>query len=451
MNEVTPTSLSDSLEAVTEALHNDDQHEVSRLIEALQPAEIAHIFDALPADQRPGVFKFVPQSLEGEVLLHMGDVAATDLAEELDLTVIRVATDDMDTADVAELLELLPDETVEGLLESMDQLRRQRIEANLAFEEGTVGRIMHTDAVSIRSDVSNETVQRYLRKIEDLPEDNPNLMVVDRQGNFKGILPILTLVQTSPDVTVAEIMRTDVRTLDPEMSEREAAQIFEDHDLISAPVVDNDNRLLGRMVVDDVVDIYREQADQAALGPAGLGGEEDLFAPVLPSAQRRAVWLAANLATSLLAAWVIGLFAGTIDRIVALAVLMPIVASMGGIAGTQTLTLTIRGLALDQVNRNNTRWLLQKEVGVGLLNGAAWSLLVALIASLWFSQVSIGIVIAVAMMINLIVASAAGVLVPIVLDKMNIDPALSGAVVLTTITDVVGFISFLGLATIYLL
>ncbi len=443
--------LTEIIEAIVAAMAAHDRARVESLIATQNPAELAHVLDALPADERPHLFSYIPQAIHGEVLLHMGEVAAADLAAEMDGGTLHDATEEMDTADVAELLDVFSDETVDELLSSMDSQRRERVEKNLAFEDGTAGRLMHSDAVSVRADVTLETVQRYLRRQENIPPDTNTLMVVDKDNHFKGVVSVLELVRNPPKSEVSEIMHTDVLTLSPNMSEQEVAQTFEDHDLISAPVLDEEGFFLGRVVVDDVVDLIRDQADQAIFRRVGLDEEEDLFAPILPSAKRRAIWLSINLMTAFLASWAIGLFEATLDQIVALAVLMPIVASMGGIAGSQTLTLTIRGLALGQVARRNVRLLLKKEVGIGVINGICWAIVVAVISAWWFDDSKLGVVIGIALVINMLVAAVAGLYVPLILKQMKIDPALSGAVVLTTVTDVVGFVAFLGLATMVLL
>ncbi|MFQ5329146.1 MAG: magnesium transporter [Thermodesulfobacteriota bacterium] len=443
--------MDETITAITDAITIGDCNEIERLLAPLNPAEIAHVLNALPADERAFLFEYVPEGLNGEVLLHMGEVAAADLAKDLDAHTLLKATDVMDTADIAELLEVLPEESADKLLKGMDAQRRERIEINLSFEEGTAGRLMHTDAITVRSDVTLQTLQRYLRRYTEVPEDTDMLMVVDRDNHLQGTISILSLVLHPPDKAVTEVMKDDVRTLSPDTPEHEVIRIFEDHDLVSAPVVDQAGYFLGRVVVDDIIDSMRDEADHAMLSPVGLKDDEDLFAPMLPSARRRTVWLAVNLGTALLASWVIGQFEATLDKIVALAVLMPIVASMGGIAGSQTLTLTIRGLTMGQVVSNNSRWLLKKEMGIGMLNGVLWALVVALIALLWFKSWQIGMVIGAALTLNMLAAALAGILVPVAFHRMKIDPALAGAVVLTTVTDVVGFMAFLGLATIFLL
>lgn len=443
--------VNETIKAVPDAIAKGDRQQLRELFKALNPAEIAHVLDALPANDRPPLLEYLPDQIDGEVLLHMGEVAAAELVEELDAATLHQATKSMDTADVVELLdEVLPKEIVGELLGSMDTQRRERIELNLSFAEDTAGRLMHTDAITIRADITLETVQRYLRRHDTIPEDTNTLMVVDDDNRFQGALSILDVLLHSPEKLVSEIMDTGWKTLSPDMPEQEVTRMFEDYDWVTAPVVDDQGHFLGRIVVDDIVDSIRDEADRAMLGPVGLDEDEDLFAPMFPSAGRRTIWLALNLVTALLASLVIGLFAATIEKVVALAVLMPVVASMGGIAGSQTLTLTIRGLAMGQVVRSNTSWLLRKELGIGIINGVLWASVIAVIAYLWFDSQSIALIIGLALILNMLAAAAAGILVPLTLHRFNIDPALSGAVILTTVTDVVGFMAFLGLATVFL-
>lgn len=444
-------SINEAIEIVSQAIETCDRDTVKLQLNSLNAAEIANILDSLPAAERPRLFECIPDLLDGEVLLHMSEVAAAELAEEMDVKSLQLVTKSMDTADVAELLdEVLDEKAANDLLDSMDAQRRKRIKLNLSYEEDTAGRLMHTDAITVRSDVTLETVQRYLQRHDTVPDDTNVLMVVDRDNHFLGGISILNLVLHSPKKLVADVMDDNWRTLLPETSEKEVIQAFENHDWYSTAVVDKDGYFLGRIVVDDVVDSMRDEADKAILGSVGLDHDEDLFAPMLPSAGRRNIWLALNLVTAFLASWVIAQFEPALEKIVALAVLMPIVASMGGIAGSQTLTLTIRGLAMGQVVNSNIRSLLKKELGIGLLNGLLWSSIVAIAAYFWFDQ-GIAMVIGAALILNMLAAALSGIIVPITLHRMNIDPALSGAVILTTVTDIVGFISFLGLATVFLL
>lgn len=444
------TSFNEEVQALPEPLKGCDKETIEKYLNAHNPAEIAHIFDALPAADRSELFEHVPDGLDGEVLLHMSEVAASDLVEQMDSEALQHATKEMDTADVAELLdEVLDKDAAEDLLDSMDAQRRERVELNLSYEEDTAGRLMHTDAITVRGDVTLETVQRYLQRHGAIPDDTNLLMVVDRNNIFLGAISLLDLILSDSDKLVSEVMEDDWKVLTPDMPEKEVIRIFEDFDLYSAPVVDENGFFLGRIVVDDVIDSMRDEADRAMLGSVGLDDDEDLFAPMLPSAGRRTIWLALNLVTAFLASWVIGLFEATIEKVVALAVLMPIVASMGGIAGSQTLTLTIRGLAMGHVVDNNTGALLRKELGIGVINGLLWASVVSLAAYLWF-DLKIALVIGSALILNMIAAALAGILVPLTLHRMKIDPALSGAVILTTVTDVIGFVAFLGLATLFL-
>jgi magnesium transporter len=324
------------------------------------------------------------------------------------------------------------------------------LESVLSYPEDSAGGMMNTDTVTVRKQVTLDVVLRYLRILGTLPDNTDNLIVTTRKNTYVGVLPLSTLLTSPLDLTVGEVMKRDTEMVNANMKDVEVAKIFQAHDLVSAPVVDDNMKLLGRITVDDVVDVIRDEAEHSVLSMAGLNEEEDLFARVVPSARRRAVWLGFNLITAFMASWVVSNFEGTLQKVVALAVLMNVVASMGGIAGTQTLTLVIRGIALGQVSRSNKRWLMMKEIIVGLLNGIVWALVVAVIALVWFDSVKIGLVIAAAMVINLVAAATAGVLLPLVMSKMNIDPALAGSVVLTTVTDIVGLFAFLGLATLFL-
>lgn len=308
---------------------------------------------------------------------------------------------------------------------------------------------MNTDTITIRARFTLETVLRYLRRHEEIPEMTDNLIVVNRSDQLIGLLPLRTLLVSDPSCSVREMMVTDVEAIPAHMPDDEVARLFERNDWVSAPVIDDNGKLLGRITIDDVVDVIREDADHSFMSMAGLDEDEDTFAPVLKTAPRRAVWLGINLATAFIAASMINLFQDTIEKVVALAVLMPIVASMGGIAGTQTLTILVRGIAMGQVGKSNQAWLINRELAVGLLNGILWAGVVAVAASLWFDDWNLGIIIAAAMVINLVTAAVTGAVVPLLLSRINIDPALAGGVVLTTVTDVVGFVSFLGLATLF--
>ncbi len=441
----------DLLEASLHDLSSGDETALKARLDELRAGEIADLIESVPEPEREKVWELVSEEAAGEVLADLGEKARTALAEEIPAEQVIAAAENMELPELAEVIDELPAELGETIMSALPQAMREGVEDILAYPDGTVGRIMRAEVAAVRPDVSLDVVLRYLRRREALPQQTDGLMVIDRDNTYLGKLSYSALLTSDPSRTVGEVMAPEADSVQADTPETELAILFERRDLVSVAVLDDSDKLVGVVSVDDVLDIVREQADQRLLNMAGLEEEEDLFAPVLPSAKRRGIWLGINLVTAFLAAWVIGLFEATIDKIVALAVLMPIVASMGGIAGSQTLTLAIRGLALGQISNANTRWLAFKEVGVGLLNGLFWAVVVGGVALLWFGSIGIGLVIAAAMVINLLAASIAGVAVPLALDRMGIDPALSGAVVLTTVTDVVGFMAFLGLATAFLL
>ncbi|MCW8924160.1 MAG: magnesium transporter [Gammaproteobacteria bacterium] len=432
-------------------LKAEDDIAVSTYLEHQHAAEIAGLLESLPPELRQQLWKLLPQSVEGETLTYLGDEVRNSIIGEMEHADVITATESMEVEDLADVMDELPEDISEAVLESLDEDRRQRLENTLSFADNSAGRLMSSDVISVRQDVSLAVVLRYLRRLKPLPHHTDALMVIDEHGTYLGKLTLADTVTENPDAQVSEIMQTTTVSVQASANEHDVAVLFERRDLISVAVVDEQNKLLGRITVDNVVDIILAEADKALLASAGLVEDEDLFAAVLPSAKRRAIWLGINLITVFMAAWVIGRFELVLDKFVALAVLMPVVASMGGIAGSQTLTLTIRGLALNQVSSANLRWLSNKELAVGLLNGFAWAMVVAIVTYFWFQEAGIALIIAAAMMLNLIAAAFSGVLIPIVLTRMGIDPALSGAVVLTTVTDIVGFLSFLGLATLFLL
>jgi magnesium transporter len=448
--ELHPRKLS-HLEALTRALDQGTMRQVHRLVNSMHPAEVASLLESLPPAQREVVWDLVDPELEGDVLVELNEEVRAGLISEMETEELVAATEGLEADDLADLLQDLPEAVNRRVLRSMDAQDRERLRAMLAYDEDTAGGLMNTDTVSVRPDVTLETVLRYLRMRGELPEKTDALFVVNRHDRYLGALDVTRLLTEDLERTVGEVMDPEAGGIAPEMPANKVASLFQDRDLMSAAVVAPDGRLLGRITVDDVVDVIREQADHSVMSMAGLDEEADMFAGVVPSARRRGVWLGVNLATAFLAAWVVGLFEATIQQIVALAVLMPIVASMGGVAGTQTMTLMIRGLALGQVERANARWLLGKEVAVALLNGLAWATVVAAVSMLWYQDWRIAGVIFLAMVVNLFAAALAGVLVPLGLKRLGVDPAVAGGVVLTTVTDVVGFASLLGLGTIALL
>jgi magnesium transporter len=448
MAELAPEQRTDSnLEALSDALQFGALKQARGIVAALHPAEIAHLLESLPPSQRRIVWEMVEPDDRGEVLLHVGDEVRAGLIEAMDHEALLSATEGLDVDDLADLLRDLPDAVTRQALAGMDQQYRQRLEAVLSYDEDTAGGLMNTDTVTVRANVTLDVVLRYLRMKGDIPALLDSLFVVNRYDRYLGVLPLSVVVARDPDLTVAEVMEYSVEGILAQTPAAQVAKLFEDRDLVTAPVIDEHGKLLGRITIDDVVDVIREQAEHSVMSMAGLTEEEDIFAPILPAARRRATWLGTNLCTAFLAAIVVGQFEATLQQVVALAVLMPIVASMGGIAGTQALTLVVRGLALGQVGKRNARVLMQKELAVGAFNGLVWSLVVATVAIAWFGDVMIGAIIAAALIINLLCAALAGVGVPLIMRRLGIDPALAGPVVVTTVTDCMGFFAFLGLAT----
>jgi magnesium transporter len=421
---------------------------VRTLLADLHPSEIADLLEGLPTKARETLWGFIPAEQQGSVLSHAQDTVRAGLLELMQPKQVAEVTVGLAADDAADILQDLPEEVVDTVLLSMDAQNRERVSSILSYPEDTAGGLMNTDVVSVRADVTMDVVARYLRQLGKLPERTDSLMVVDRQNIYMGTLPLSNVLTMKPEVTVGAGMQPGM-AIPAATPDHEVTRIFEQRDLLSAAVTDDNGKLLGRITVDDVVDVIQDEAEQTVFSMAGLG-EEDAFAPVLASAKRRAVWLGINLITAFLASWVIGRFEDTIEKLVALAVLMPIVASMGGNAGIQTLTVAVRGLALGQLSKTSLRFLLLKECAVGLLNGAVWAGVVALVALLWFDNPLLGLIIGMAMIINLAVAAIAGAMIPIALKKAGVDPAVASGVLLTTVTDVVGFMTFLGLATLFL-
>ncbi|MFT7221386.1 MAG: magnesium transporter, partial [Candidatus Azotimanducaceae bacterium] len=384
---------------------------------------------------------------QSEIIQHVNEDLVPSLLDDKSAAQIANVLEKLDDDDTADILQQLPGALTAQVLLAMDEQDRSRVETLLSYPKDTAGGLMDTDTISVRAQVTLDVVLRYLRRHNELPPMTDSVFVVNTNDEFVGILPLSTLLVSDPALTVREMMVTEAETIPAELSQHDVAAIFERYDLVSAPVVDKDNRLLGRITIDDVVDVIIDEADHSLLSMAGLNEDADTFAPILQTARSRAVWLGANLLTAFIAAAVIDIFTDTIEKVVALAVLMPIVASMGGVAGSQTLTLVIRNMAQDELYESNLSWLTRREVAVGAINGCLWALVVAVAVSLFFNDHNLGIIIGSALVINLIVAALSGALLPSILKSMHIDPAIAGTVVLTTITDVVGFLSFLGLAT----
>ena len=426
----------------------EDTVESKFLLTSLRSSEIAQVLEGSRPTTRRVIWQLLEEEDRNQVLQHLGDEVRAEFLEAMDTAQLVAAADDMDTDDFADILQQLPTTISEQVLASLDASDRARVEAVLSFPEDSAGGLMDTDSITVRPRHTLELVLRYLRLRKELPSGTDALIVVNSEDQYLGMLPLTKVLTSDPSVTVREIMNSDAPAMRVDQPDKEIARAFSERDLISAAVVDDDGRLLGRITIDDVVDVIIEDAEEAVLGPAGLDVDEDTFAPVHKAVRRRAIWLGRNLLTAFAAAAVISAFEETIIKVVALAVLMPVVASMGGIAGTQTLTLVIRGQALGQLNRLNMLWMLNREFVIAALNGLLWATLVAVAAAFLFDDITLGWVIATAMIVTILVAAVVGSLLPGILRKLSIDPAIAGGVVLTTITDVVGFFVFLGLASL---
>lgn len=416
-------------------------------MQAMHPAEIADALESLPTARRRILWDLVDAEVEGEVLMEVHEEVRVDLVRQMEFEELRHATEQLDLDDLADFCQSLPEKLTADLLSGMGRQDRARLEQVLSYPENSAGGLMNVDIITVRDDVTLDVVLRYLRRRGDMPRHTDRLWVVDLYGRYRGELPIRRLLTSSSGTLVSEVMQNKIEPLNVLTPDNEVSRIFEDYDLVSAPVVDDNQRLIGRVTIDDVVDLIREEAEQSMMSMAGLSQEDDTFSPVIRSARRRAIWLGVNLLTALLAAWVIAQFETTLDRVITLAVLMTVVPSMGGIAGSQTLTLVIRGQALGQINRRNTRALLVRELSVGLINGLGWAAVVSAFTYFWFGSLQIGLILGVALLINLMFAAVAGLLIPLVMRRFGVDPALAGGVVLTTVTDVIGLVAFLGLAT----
>lgn len=450
--EESPSPSNERLAAVTritEILESGTHQDVGSLIEDLRPEDLADILESSPPNQRTELWELFDEDHQSEIIQHVDEDIVHSLLGDKSGEEIATVLEHVDDDNSADILQQLPADLTQEALEAMDAQDRGRVEKLLSFPKDTAGGMMDTDAISVRPDITLDVVLRYLRRHTELPPMTDSIYVVNANDEFVGHLPLSTVLVSDPGLTVREMMVTETEALAADMSQHDVAATFERYDLVSAPVVDEHNKLLGRITIDDAVDVIIDEADHSILGMAGLTEDEDTFAPIWRTARSRAIWLGANLITAFIAAGVIDIFKDTIEKVVALAVLMPIVASMGGVAGSQTLTLVIRNIAQDELFENNLAWLTRREVAVGLINGCLWALIVAVAATVVFQDSQLGLIIAAALVINLFVAALSGALLPSILRRMGIDPAIAGTVVLTTITDVVGFLSFLGLATIF--
>ena len=438
-------------EIIDNLVHRQNLVELQRKLEALHPADIAHILEALPLDDRLTVWQLVKSDRDGDILLEVSDAVRETLIADMDDHELLAAAKEMDADELADLAAELPRDVVHELMETLDAQQRERVRSALSYEEDQVGALMDFEMVTIREDVSLEVVLRYLRRLKELPGHTDKLFVVDYDGVLKGVLPIKRLLVNDPERHVSEVMASDPVTFHPDEDAYEAAQAFERYDLVSTPVVDKSGKLIGRLTIDEMVDLIREESESEVLNMAGLREEEDIFASVWKSLRNRWAWLAVNLVTAFIASRVIGLFDGSIEKLVALAALMPIVAGIGGNSGNQTITMIVRAMALDQLGTGNSSRLLRKEAGVGMLNGLIWGGVIGIVVYWLYGSWSLGVVMTAAMTLNLLLAALMGVLIPVTLARMGRDPALGSSVMITAVTDSGGFFIFLGLATLFLL
>ena len=440
-----------NLELLREQLDSGRMRSARLMVNSLHPSELARLLESLPLKKRAMLWEIVDPDIEGDVLVEVAEEVRDGLIEGMPTEELIAAAEGMEVDDLADLLVDLPETLTQEVLQSLDKQDQERVRQVLAYDEESAGGLMNVDIVTVRPDVTLEVVARYLRFVGEMPDGTDSIFVVSRDNSYIGSLFLSRLLTSDPDEMVANVMSTDIMPIPADTPSAEVVWEFENRDLLSAPVVDGDFRVLGRITVDDVVDVIRDEAEHSLMSAAGLDEEDDMFAPVVKSAGRRALWLGVNLGTAFLAAAVVDLFQATLQQLVLLAVLMPVVPSMGGVAGTQSLTIITRAMALGQINRANIHGILRKELMVGVLNGIGWAIVVSAFTFLWFGDGSIGVIIGAAMIINLVVAAAAGSSIPLILRRLNVDPALAGGVVLTTVTDVVGYMSFLGLGAIFLM
>lgn len=443
-----PKPMSLKLEQMQKLLVSGTFTQVRELLRALTPVEIARLIESSPPPSRAIIWELIERSSLGEVIEELPFDVQTQFLQRMSVSDLVLLTDGLDADDIVDILQHLPERVASGVLQAMRASDRERVSVLIDFDEHSAGGLTNPDVICVRPRLTLSVVARYLRRHDSLPKGTDALYVIDKNGAYLGTLPLAAILTQNTDTRVGDAMIA-ATALPAAMPARDVAALFEQHDWVSAPVVDAAGKLIGRITIDDVVDVIRENADHALMSLAGLDEEDDTFATIARTAPRRAVWLGINLFTAILASSVISIFQDTIDKVVALAILMPIVASMGGVAGSQTLTVVIRGMALGHIGRSNLRWLLYRECWVGLINGGIWALLMAGIAGLWFGDPIIALIIALAMVINLLAAALAGALLPGLLKRCHIDPALAGGVTLTTLTDVVGFFAFLGLATYF--
>jgi len=436
---------------VEDLVHKQHLQQLHTRLDKMHPADIAYILEALPLDERLLVWDLVRADRDGDILLEVSDAVRESLIESMAPAELKAAAESLDTDELADLAPDLPQEVIEDVFRSLSAEEREQLRAAMSYPEDTVGAIMDFDMVTVREDVSLEVVLRYLRRFDELPDHTDQLFVVDREDRLLGVLPLNVLLVNDLDIEVGTLMQTECVELQPDDFADEAAQAFERYDLVSAPVVDPDHKLVGRVTVNAVVDLIREEAESEQLAQAGLREEEDIFAPVIDSVKNRWAWLAVNLVTAFVASRVIGAFEGSIEKLVALAALMPIVAGIGGNSGNQTITMIVRAIAMGQVQPDALNRLLRKEIGVALINGVIWGGLLGIVSWWLYDSAQLGLVMTAAMTLNLLLAALMGVLIPMSLLRLGRDPAMGASVMITAMTDSGGFFIFLGLATLFLL
>jgi len=451
MAEVELTSFEVSLQNLMISLEASDYDEAKHQIKELHPGEVALLLEAIQPKDRSILWPSIQISIQGEILKEVSEDVQSQLISEMTVDSLVKATEKLDTDDLADIVPNMPESAVHSLLLTLDFKHRERLNKILSYPEDSAGGLMNTDFITVRPDVSIRAVIRYLRLLKEMPVDTDQVFVVDRDFNYLGSLLITSLLTEEPEQMVETLINNDFsKPVSADTDEAEVALLFEQRNLISAPVIDENNQLIGRITIDDVVDVILDQAEHSVMSMVGLDEDEDVFAPIIQSSKRRSVWLGVNLVTAFIAVYFIGLFEATLQQKIALAILMPVVASMGGIAGTQTLIIVTRGIATGRVTTANIKALINKEVAVSGLNGIIWSVVIALITYYWFADLLLSLIIALAIITNLVVAAFSGAFLPLLLSKLKIDPALAGGVILTTITDVIGFVAFLGLAALFI-
>jgi len=449
MAEIELTSFEECLQNLMTALEASNHEEAKDQLKDLHPGEIALLLEAIKPKDRTVIWPGIEVSIQGEVLKEVNEDVQSQLIDEMSVDALVKATENLDTDDLADIVPNLPESAVHSLLLTLDYKHREHLNKVLEYPEDSAGGLMNTDFITVRPDVTISAVIRYLRLLKEMPVDTDQVFVVDRNFTYLGSLLISTLLTEEPEQVILSLINSDFsKPIHADTDEAEVALLFEQRNLISAPVIDENNQLVGRITIDDVVDVIRDQAEHSVMSMVGLDEDEDVFAPIIQSTMRRSIWLGVNLVTAFIAVYFIGLFEATLQQKIALAILMPVVASMGGIAGTQTLIIVTRGIATGRVTTANIKSLINKEVAVSGLNGVIWSIVIALVTYYWFADIVLSVVIGLAIIVNLVVAAFSGAFLPLLLTKLKIDPALAGGVILTTITDVIGFVAFLGLAAL---